>query len=158
MRFVFFYAILLLGLFPSCEQIKSYDEKIITYKNDAGSDTVINKIHEATDCVNTDKLLFIAKGSEPGWTVEFYTHTFKLVVDYGKDSLVLKNQNFEIMKNDEDFIFTEEEKNQSVSVTIKNQTCKEEASGYICNKKVSVSFKGKIYEGCGTYLNNINKQ
>lgn len=152
MRFNFFYTTLLLGFLSACNQITTSDTKTITNRTDTVSRIEINTTHLVSSHKNENRLLFIANGSEPGWLVEFYTYKFRLVVDYGTDSLILENQEFETMNKDEDFQFLEEESKHRLTVNIKNKKCVEEGSGNKHNKTVVVTFKGKTYKGCGSYL------
>ena len=90
------------------------------------------------------KPLVIARGSEPGWYAEFFADHLRLLVDYGKDSLILEND-FSAINTNKSFNTVIENK---LNISISNTPCTEEASGEKREKSISIKYNGKTYKGC----------
>ena len=144
----------------SCTQVNSNGEKTIT----KGKDTVtevgisLNKydaISELAEIEEPQELLFRASGIEPGWLAEFYNNKLRLVVDYGKDSLIMDNQKFEDLDDKNGFVFEikgEKDNGKNVAIRIINTTCVASGSGNKEDRTVYVTYKGKTYKGCGSFV------
>ena len=145
----------------SCTQVNTSTDKTITQ----GGDTVgevdislskwdaveeLSKIDEPA----VNELLFKASGSEPGWFAEFYTHKLRLVVDYGKDSLLIDDK-FDISETKEVFSYSKNTtiggKNIALAIAINNKPCVS-ASGDKENRSVSIKLNNKEYTGCGSFV------
>ncbi len=146
----------------SCTQVNSTGEKTITQGDDTLSSLEIstskidalNSLSEI-DEIETSNLLFKATGIEPGWFAEFYNNKLRLVIDYGKDSLILENQKFEGLDNKEGYIFGEQgnkDASKNIGINIINKPCTDAGSGNKNDRTVVVSFKGKTYKGCGSFV------
>jgi uncharacterized membrane protein len=146
----------------SCTQVNSTGEKTITQGDDTLSSLEIstskidalNSLSEI-DEIETSNLLFKATGIEPGWFAEFYNNKLRLVIDYGKDSLILENQKFEGLDNKEGYIFGEQgnkDASKNIGINIINKPCTDAGSGNKKDRTVVVSFKGKTYKGCGSFV------
>ena len=149
----------LAGIFVSCNiPEKGNEENIPTSKLEVltslgNEDTLKGKEEktEVTDNANSRmaenlKPLLIARGSEPGWYAEFFANHLRLLVDYGKDSLILEND-FSGINNDKTFNAVVENK---LNISIANTPCTEEASGEKREKSISIKYKNKTYKGCAT--------
>lgn len=145
----------------SCTQVNSSNQKNVTKGDDTVSevDISISKIDALNSLAEMDetqmhKLLFKAQGMEPGWFAEFYDNKMRLVVDYGKDSLLI-NDKFEISELDKAFAYSKaitiSGKNVAVSVSINSTPCTS-PSGDKEDRSVSVKFNNKEYKGCGSFI------
>ena len=154
---------ILVGMFVSCDLPKDGEDiptsklEVLTSLGD--EDTV--KTVEETQVETTDvarlskdqKPLVIARGSEPGWYAEFFADHLRLLVDYGKDSLILE-KDFSAINNDKTYSATIaeniENKNIALSISLTDKPCTEEASGEKREKSISVKYNNKTYKGCAT--------
>lgn len=147
----------------ACTQVNSTGEKNITL----GEDTVasveistskvdaLNALAEMDEETEPSKLLFKASGIEPGWFAEFYTDKLRLLVEYGKDSLIIDNQKMEGLDNKDGYIFAvqgEKDLNKNVGINIINKSCVDAGSGDKKDRTVVVTYKGKTYKGCGSFV------
>lgn len=147
----------------ACTQVNSNAEKTITQ----GDDTVasleistskvdaLNTLAEMDEEAAPSKLLFKASGIEPGWFAEFYTDKLRLLVDYGKDSLIISDHQFDGLDNKDGFIFGvqgEKDLNKNVVINIDNKSCTDAGSGDVKDRTVIVKYKGKTYKGCGSFV------
>lgn len=146
----------------SCTQVNSTGEKTITQGDDTVSSIEIstskvdalNTLAEM-DETETSKLLFKASGTEPGWFAEIYNNKLRLVVDYGKDSLILDNQKFDGLDDKEGYIFGvqgDKDASKNIGINIINKPCNDAGSGDKMDRMVVVSYKGKSYKGCGNFI------
>ncbi len=154
---------ILVGMFVSCDLPKDGEDiptsklEVLTSLGD--EDTV--KTVEETQVETTDvarlskdqKPLVIARGSEPGWYAEFFADHLRLLVDYGKDSLILE-KDFSTINNDKTYSATIaeniENKNIALSISLTDKPCTEEASGEKREKSISIKYNNKTYKGCAT--------
>jgi uncharacterized membrane protein len=158
---------ILVGMFVSCDLPKDGEDiptsklEVLTSLGD--EDTVKNveetKV-ETTDVARVSKNqkpLVIARGSEPGWYAEFFADHLRLLVDYGADSLILE-KDFSGINNDktysaaivENSTENKDHKSISLSISLTDKPCTEEASGEKREKSISIKYKGKTYKGCAT--------
>lgn len=154
-----FFALFILVLsLSACDQIEKLDKQM--YED--GEDTLpitsldqleeIDKQEEFTEKAKPTKLLLKASGTEPGWFAEFYNNSLRLVVDYGKDSLLLLDTEFENVTDEKgyDYINASISNTKQISLVVKieNVPCTG-ASGEKQSRKVTVTFNKKVYKGCG---------
>jgi uncharacterized membrane protein len=145
----------------SCTQVNSTGEKIITQGGDTVSSVEIStsKIDalislSEIDEPQTNVLKFKASGIEPGWFAEVYENKLRLIVDYGKDSLVMESK-FEDLDNKNGFVFDkngDKSPSNNVKVYIQNKSCTDAGSGEKKDRIVSIIYKSKIYKGCGSFV------
>jgi uncharacterized membrane protein len=145
----------------SCTQVNSTGEKTVTQGDDTVSSIEIstskvdalNSLAEM-DETETSTLLFKATGIEPGWLAEFYNNKLRLVVDYGKDSLILDNQKIEGLDDTKGYLLEliNDDKTKRYSFQIINKPCTDAGSGDKKDRTVVVSYKGKTYKGCGSFV------
>jgi uncharacterized membrane protein len=156
---IFFgFAILLL---TSCTQVNTSSDKLITQGGDTVAEMDISfskmdAVEELSDIDDSESndVLFKASGTEPGWFAEFSANKLRLLVDYGKDSLILIDK-FEGLDDKEGYLFGvqgEKDINKNVSVYIVNKPCVDAGSGDKMTRQVYVTFKGKKYSGCGDFI------
>lgn len=159
---------ILLGIFTSCNVPKDGNEEniptskleVLTSLGD--EDSIIEKQDTivAVDLTNSKtakvaKPLLIARGSEPGWYAEFFSDHLRLLVDYGKDSLILE-KDFSGINNDKTYSVTiventnENKKNKSLTISVTDKPCTEEGSGEKREKSISIKYNNKTYKGCAT--------
>jgi uncharacterized membrane protein len=149
---------ILLGLsflsLVSCTQVNTTDEKTVTNDGDtvADVDISVSKLDALTNLVEEEakkdeRIIFKASGTEPGWTAQFNNHQLKLVIDYGKDSVVV-DDSFEEVNDEKGFNYTNKEK--ALSILIVNKPCTE-ASGNKADRSVSITYKNTTYTGCGGF-------
>ena len=144
----------------ACTQVNSSGNKTITEGGDTVSDVEISlskmdmvdelsKIEEP----EASKLLFKASGTEPGWFAELYNQKIRLVVDYGKDSLLLEHK-FESLEKPEGCVvnINDTDANKNVKIQIINKPCTDAGSGDKMDRTILVTFKGKNYKGCGSFV------
>lgn len=146
----------------SCSQVNTTGEKIITQSDDTISevDISLSKYDAITELARIDKeqtqvLLFKASGIEPGWFAEVYNNQLRLVVDYGKDSLILDSK-FEDLDNEKGYLLeliNENDKSKKNSIQIINKSCIAGGSGDKMDRMVIITFKTKTYKGCGSFVN-----
>lgn len=144
--------------FINCEQVAKIDAQM-----DADSIDVANEIEdlkslgtlERMTAEGASELLFKASGSEPGWVAEYYTDKFRLVVDYGKDSLIIRNisKYFDSSTGYSSFSYKNSEGGKEIhlNVKIEDQECTD-AAGEKKPNTVTVTLNDKVYKGCGVSL------
>jgi uncharacterized membrane protein len=149
-------------LLSSCTQVSSKSEKTITEGDDTIStvDISVSKTGGLVDLVEevekaeSPKLLFKASGSEPGWFAEIYNNKLRLVVDYGKDSLIIEDT-FKGFDNETNFVYVksiiENKKANALALTIKKSPCVA-ASGDKAEFSVSFKLNNKSFQGCGNVI------
>jgi uncharacterized membrane protein len=149
------FLVLLVAGLTSCEQIEKIDKQM-----DADSTEVAHDIEELKSLGTLERmtaegeseLLFKASGTEPGWIAEYYTDKFRLIVDYGKDSLIIRNVSkyFDSSTGYSSFSYknTETGKETRLNVKIEDKECTA-ASGDKKSQTVTVTLNDKIYTGCG---------
>jgi uncharacterized membrane protein len=141
--------------FMNCEQVAKIDAQM-----DADSTDIANEIADMTNTLEAverlaedgeSELIFKASGTEPGWIAEYYTDKFKLIVDYGKDSLIIKNiSKYFDVNGGYSFSYKNSEGGKEIhlNVKIEDKECIA-ASGDKKPRTVTVTYNGKIYTGCG---------
>jgi uncharacterized membrane protein len=143
----------------SCTQVNTSSDNAITQGGDtvAEVDISLSKLDAVEELANIeepkeDKILFKASGTEPGWFAEISELKLRLVVDYGKDSLIVSNK-FEGLDNKDGYILAmgENDPKTNLSLNIINKPCTA-ASGDKADRQVTVLFKGKKYTGCGSFV------
>lgn len=141
----------------SCEQIEKIDKQMDADSTDIAneiSDAGVTNTLEAVERLANDgysEILFKASGTEPGWTAEYYTDKFRLVVDYGKDSLIIRNiSKYLDPKSGYSFSFINSDngKENRLDVKIEDKECID-AAGNKKAKTVTVTYNKKVYRGCG---------
>ncbi len=138
----------------SCTQVNTSSDKAITQGGDTVAEVGISlsKMDFVEELANIeepkeDKILFKASGTEPGWFAEISELKIRLVVDYGKDSLIIDNKGAAINEK-EDYNYSIKE---NISISAINKPCTA-ASGDKADRQVNVLFKGKKYTGCGSFV------
>ena len=145
----------------SCTQVNSNGEKTITQGGDTIGEVDISlskwdAVEELSkiDEPKVDKILFKASGTEPGWFVEVYSNKLRLVVDYGKDSLLIEDK-FDISETKETFAYSKSTtiggKNIALAIAINNKPCVS-TSGDKENRSISIKLNNKEYKGCGSFV------
>jgi len=132
----------------SCTQVNSSGEKNVTQGEDTIADVDISLskmdvVEELANIKEDNLILLKASGSEPGWFAEFYSTRIRLVVDYGKDSLLFDRKNDDLSKDNVKIQF-----GKSDEMTIIKKACTN-AAGDVTDRTVSLTYKGKKYQGCG---------
>jgi len=112
--------------------------------NSAEKDTLPNNSNLRT--IKKTTLLLVARGSEPGWYAEFFADHLRLLIDNGTDSLILQ-KDFNGVDNDSYDITIPE---SSLSVSVNDKPCTEDASGEKRERSISIKYKNKTYKGCAT--------
>ena len=145
----------------SCTQVNTSAEKTITQGGDTigEMDISLSKMDAVEELSKIDeqeatKLLFKASGTEPGWLAEFYNNKLRLVVDYGKDSLIMDSK-FEGLDDKEGYIFGvqgDKDVAKNINISIVNKPCTAAGSGDKMDRTVVVFYKGKKYTGCGNFV------
>lgn len=146
----------------ACTQVNSNGSKTITQGDDTISevDISVSKLDALNTLAEMDEeesvqLVFKASGIEPRWFVEFYNQKLRVLLDDGKDSVVLDNQHFDVDELKKDYVFNESNgKNPANNILIKleNKNCVDAGSGDTKDRHVTLSYKGKIYKGCGSFV------
>ena len=138
----------------SCTQVNTSNDKSITQGGDtvAEVDISLSKMDAVEELSNidepkVDKILFKASGTEPGWMVDISELKIRLVVDYGKDSLIIDNKGA-VINDKEDYNYSIKDQ---MSISAVNKPCIA-ASGDKSDRQVTVSYKGKKYTGCGNFV------
>ncbi len=147
------------AMFSNCEQIEKIDAQM-----DADSTDIANEIADMTNTLvaverlaesGGSELLFKASGTEPGWTAEYFSDKFKLVVDYGKDSLIIKNiSKYFDLNGGYNFSYKNSEGGKEIhlNVKIEDKECID-AAGNKKNRAVTITYNDKVYKGCGESMN-----
>ena len=142
--------------FTNCDQVAKIDKQM-----DADSTDIANEVSDMGGTLQAiaklteeskSELIFVARGSEPGWVAEYYTDKFKLVTDYGKDSLVIKNiSKYFDLKGGYSFSYKNSETGKEVrlNVKIEDKACIDEATAEKKSKTVTITYNDKVYKGCG---------
>lgn len=152
-------AIALLNLCFTCGEPKTDGE---AQKEDESTEIGLSKteqIIEITEPVKEEalvsKLVFKASGTEPGWYAEFYNNKLKLVVNYGKDSLLI-NDNFEAITKPETYEYSKAESSNgnkyAVAISVLNKACVASGSGDKLDKAVEIKLNNQTYKGCGSII------
>jgi uncharacterized membrane protein len=145
------FALFLVTGLISCEQIEKIDKQMDADSADIANEIADMKAEAQRQGANlgNGELLYKAVGSEPGWYAEFYTNKFRMLMNYGEDSIVL----FREFKQGGDLNFTykNEENGQKVNMNVKleDKVCTDAAGGKNPNT-VTVQFNEKTFVGCGT--------
>lgn len=133
-----------------CDQIEKIDKQM-----DADSTDIANEMADMKAeaerrgaNLNSGDLLFKAVGSEPGWYAEFYTNKFRMLMNYGKDSIILFHE-FK-PEGDLDFTYSTSDNGQNIKmkVDVEDKECIDDAGGKNPNA-VTVEFNDKVFKGCG---------
>lgn len=148
----------LLILLSACTQVNSNAETEITRGKDTLSkiEIAISKINASDTLkeVHNSKLLFKARGTEPGWLAEVFTDKLRLLLNYGKDS-VLVSDKFENLESPDGYTYTTaaviDGKSNKLTVFIENKPCIEEASGEKAERAVTITYGNITYKGCGNF-------
>jgi uncharacterized membrane protein len=143
----------------SCTDVNSSGEKTITKDGDtvADVDISVSKLDALTNLVEEEakkdeKVIFKAQGTEPGWIAEFSAYKLRLIVDYGKDSLIV-DDSFEKVNDDSGFTYIKTSAdNKSLTVSIQNKPCIESGSGDKAERTVIIKYNMVIYKGCGNSI------
>lgn len=125
-------------------------------------DTVKSESAVKTETVSTEislaaKPLLIARGSEPGWYAEFFKDHLRLLLDYGKDSILVE-ANFSDVAKAKSFksSYTKSSAGKgktkaiALAIVIDIKSCTEEASGEKRERTITLKYNGKTYKGCAT--------
>lgn len=142
----------------SCNEIKEEDN-IPTSKVELLTSLEETEEEEKTQTIDSvkssEKILLTGRGSEPGWSAEFYADRVKLTLDHGEISEVIAHD-FSNVASDKLFklslsnITTLNGKKEikKFSVVIETVSCKEESTGEMKDRKITVIFNDKTYNGC----------
>ena len=139
----------------SCTQVNSNGEKTITQGGDTIGEVDISlskwdAVEELSkiDEPKVDKVLFKASGTEPGWFAEISALKIRVVLDYGKDSVIIENQG-EVINDKVDYNYVVQ---NNISINAINKPCVSAGSGDKMERQVTVIYKGKKYTGCGSFV------
>ncbi len=147
--------------FTACTQLNSSSDKVITKGNDtlAEMDISVSKVDMLNTLAETEELtpqsiLFKASGTEPGWFAEFYNNKIRIVLDYGKDSLIIDNPGPAVNEKEDYEYDVEDDKNKgkNIAILISGKSCTDAGSGDKKDRQVSIQYKGKVYKGCGSFI------
>lgn len=138
----------------SCTQVNTSSDKAITQGGDtvAAVDISLSKVDAIEELSKideplVDKVLFKASGTEPGWFAEISQLKIRLVLDYGKDSLIIDNKG-PLINDKENYNYSIDD---NVSISAINKPCTA-ASGDMADRQVTILYKGKKYMGCGSFV------
>lgn len=124
-------------------------------------ETITKEVSVATETVNvvhmdgdTNKLLLMGRGSEPGWICQFYQNKVRLVYNNGSDSLIIRGVDFSnqmrMQKGFENF------KLESLTKDTLFETlpgpCKEESTGEARAMQMQVKVNKSSFKGCAWVL------
>ncbi len=153
-----FFLIMLVAGFTGCEQIAKIDAQMDADSTDIANEIAdlkslgtLERMAKESEKESKNDLLFKASGSEPGWLAEYYTDKFRLVVDYGKDSLIIQNiSKYFDLNGGYSFSYknTEGGKEIHLNVKIEEKECTD-AAGNKKSKTVTITLNDKVYAGCG---------
>ncbi len=145
----------------SCTQVKTTTDKTITQDGDTVAEVdislskmdAVEELSKIEDEAKEDRILFKANGIEPGWFAEISASKLRLVLDYGKDSLII-NDKFDGLDNKDGYILARGENNPetNLSLNIANKSCVAAGSGDKMERQVTIKYKGKTYTGCGSFV------
>lgn len=146
----------------ACTQVNSNGSKTITQGEDTISevDISVSKIDALNTLAEMDEeesvqLVFKATGIEPGWFAEFYNQKLRVLLDYGKDSVVLDKQHFDVAELKKDDVFNVSDGKSpanNILIKLENKSCVDAGSGDTKDRQVTLSYKGKTYKGCGSFV------
>ncbi len=136
----------------SCTQVNSSGEKTVTKDGDTVADVDISlskmdMVEELSkiDEPEADKIVFRASGTEPGWFAEISKQKIRIVLDYGKDSLITEYSGPALTEG-AGFEF----KGKDYTINVTPDACIDAASGDKKDSKVTITHNGKKYTGCGS--------
>jgi hypothetical protein len=139
----------------SCTQVNTSTDKTITQDGDtvAEVDISLSKMDAVEELSKIDEpqayqILFKASGSEPGWFAEISAFKIRVVLDYGKDSVILENQG-EVINDKVDYKYVVP---NTISIDAVNKPCIAAGSGDKMDRQVTIAYKGKKYTGCGSFV------
>jgi uncharacterized membrane protein len=148
-------------LFGACQEVEKLDAQLY---DSTEANTPITSIDQLTEIDKMEKVanregagvvIFKAGGTEPGWTSAFYNNRVSLIVDYGKDTLILFDEVFENVTDEKGFAYAHNTNNngKKIDLTIKVENIKcTDASGAQQPRKVTLKYNGKTYMGCGRLI------
>ena len=154
--------VIILVALNACNQLNTKGDGSVKLGDDTISnvDISISKLDALTNLIeesaqeNSHTLLFTAHGSEPGWHAQFYNNHLKLVVDYGKDSILIDDV-FEKLDDVKGYTYSkaksEHGEKYALSISIANTPCVYTASGNKEDRTVTVKLNNKTYKGCGSF-------
>jgi uncharacterized membrane protein len=148
-----FHTIGLIAMISSCNSVRTEGETEIKKGDDTIGKMKVEVSSEGMNRqMNDDKLLFEARGTEPGWFIQVYGSKLRLLVDYGADSVII-SESFEGLKAGENFNYNKASGENKLELNIKNTPCTDEGKGETSPQTVVVNWKNKSYTGCGKFLN-----
>jgi uncharacterized membrane protein len=142
-----FLKILVLFVSCSCDSIHTEGEQQLT----RGEDTIATvKVKVSTSAEENkrksfDRLIFEARGNEPGWFVRIYENHLQLVTDYGNDSLIIHEAVPDFKGK---FEYNSPDKKTQLSIVLKKANCIDD-KGDTNPFEVEVKWNEKLYTGCG---------
>lgn len=113
---------------------------------DIPNDTV-QVVHMNAD---TNKLLLMGRGSEPGWICQFFQTKVRFIYDNGTDSLILRGFDFSNqmrMQNGFENFKLESPGKDTAFITLPGP-CKEETTGEERAMKMKITLGKKTFKGC----------
>ncbi len=151
-------------LIMACNQVNSNSDKNITQNGDTISsvDISVSKTGGLMDMVeelekadaSSNKLLFKASGTEPGWIAEFYANKLRLILNYGKDSIIIEDE-FSHLDDAKGYLYSkatsEHGEKYALTIALENKSCINTA-GNKEDRAVNVKFNNKPYTGCGSFI------
>lgn len=146
----FIFALFSCDLKPD-DSIATSKIELLTNLGDIEDDTLQTTSEEGKTSRNP---LLIARGSEPGWYAKFFADSATLVLNYGKDTVLVKH-NFTTIASDKTFTARileasdnkGKKRSADISIQINSKTC-EEASGDKKEKQIIISYNSTTYKGC----------
>ena len=135
----------------SCTQGKSDSENHGASKDSMDADVSLSKMDMVEELANVDEechVLFNASGTEPGWMADFYKDKIRLIVNSGRDSVIMERDNKDL--NDKADIKIKLPSGASDMMLIENKSCTA-ISGDIRERTVTLKCMGKDYTGCGSF-------
>lgn len=110
-------------------------------------DETVQVVHMDAD---TNKVIMMGRGSEPGWICQFFQTKVRFVYDNGTDSLVLRGFDFSNqMRMENGFnMFRLESPGKDTAFITLPKACKEESTGEERPMQMQVKVGKKVFNGC----------
>jgi hypothetical protein len=143
---IYILTLLILAL-VSCEEEKTQNTGIEQGQPLAAPDETVQVVHMDAD---TNKVLMMGRGSEPGWICQFYQTKVRFVYNNGSDSIILRGLDFSNqmrMEKGFEMFRLESPKKDTAFITLPHP-CKEESTGKEHPMQMQVKVNAQTFNGC----------
>ncbi len=132
--------------------VECNDTKTTDSEKNADTESVplskLDMVDELAGLENND-VIFKASGTEPGWMADFYKERIRLILNFGRDSIIINRNNADI--NGKGEVKIKLPSGAHDFMTIENKPCTA-ISGDVSERTVTIKCKETNYKGCGGFI------